>query len=187
MASTRPHLPPSVVSGTPSPSAISGVRHATPYPPLLLDHHPWLRFTRLPCPRCNTPLPPPPYKQALPSPPQYYKIRYSSEYRYYPLAYMRRGRDLTILLFKIGEQPEYFCSKILRLQQEINLSGETVSPKRLVFRYMKALPNIDKLNVFIVPKMIDLITFPEKRKIGYIHSVKCPWTLYLSRNDWIPN
>ena len=41
------------------------------------------------------------------------------------------------LAFKNEEQPEYLCSIILRIQQEIILSGETVSPTRLIFLYLK--------------------------------------------------
>ena len=41
--------------------------------------------------------------------------------------------DLATLTFKNGEQHEYFHGRILRLQQEIMLSGEIVSPKRLIF------------------------------------------------------
>ena len=36
--------------------------------------------------------------------------------------------DIDNLAFKNLEQLEYFCSRIIRFQQEINLSGETVSP-----------------------------------------------------------
>ena len=39
------------------------------------------------------------------------------------------------------------------------LSVEIVSPTRIMFQYMKALSNSDKLRAFISPKMIDLITF----------------------------
>ena len=38
------------------------------------------------------------------------------------------------------------------------LSGEIVSPTRLLFQYMKALTKSDRLRDFIAPKMIDLIT-----------------------------
>ena len=53
--------------------------------------------------------------------------------------------DLATLAFKNGEQLEDFHSSILRLQQEIMLSGEIVSPTRLLFQYMKALENSEKL------------------------------------------
>ena len=69
--------------------------------------------------------------------------------------------DLATLAFKNGEQLEDFHSRILRLQQEIMLSGEIVSPNRLLFQYMKALTKSDKPRYFIAPKMIDLITFLE--------------------------
>ena len=41
--------------------------------------------------------------------------------------------DLSNLDFNNGEQIEYFHSRILRLQKEIILSGETVSTTRLLF------------------------------------------------------
>ena len=69
--------------------------------------------------------------------------------------------DLATLAFKNGEQLEYFHSRIIRLQQEIMLSGEIFSPTRLLFHYMKALTKSEKLRYFIVPKMTDLITFPD--------------------------
>ena len=53
--------------------------------------------------------------------------------------------DLATLVFKNGEQIEDFHGRILRLHQEIILSGDTVSLKRLLFRYMKKLSKIDKL------------------------------------------
>ena len=42
------------------------------------------------------------------------------------------------------------------------LSGEIVSPNRLLFQYIKALSKNEKLKVFIAPKMTDLITFLDK-------------------------
>ena len=45
--------------------------------------------------------------------------------------------DLATLTFKNGEQLEDFHSRIIRLQQKIILSGETVSPKNILFWYMK--------------------------------------------------
>ena len=48
---------------------------------------------------------------------------------------------------------------ILRLQQEIMLYGEIVSPTRILFQYTKELSKSDKLRAFIAPKMTDLITF----------------------------
>ena len=67
--------------------------------------------------------------------------------------------DLATLAFKNGEQLEDFHSRILRLQQEIMLSGEIVSPTRIIFQYMKALAKSEKLRAFIAPKMTYLITF----------------------------
>ena len=46
--------------------------------------------------------------------------------------------DLATLVFKNVEQLENFHGKSLRLQQEIKISGETVSPTTLFFQYMKA-------------------------------------------------
>ena len=77
--------------------------------------------------------------------------------------------DLSTLAFKNGEQHEYFQSRILRLQQEIMLSGEIVSPTRLIIQYMKALSKSDKLRAFIAPKMTYLITFLDNNiKLLYI-------------------
>ena len=70
--------------------------------------------------------------------------------------------DLATLDFRNGEQLEYFHSRILRLQQEIMLSGEIVSPTRLLIQYMTALTKSEKLRDFIAPKMTDLITFINK-------------------------
>ena len=42
------------------------------------------------------------------------------------------------------------------------ISVESVSPKRLIFQFMEALSNSDKLKEFIAPKMADLITVLEK-------------------------
>ena len=47
--------------------------------------------------------------------------------------------DLATLAFRNGEKLEDYHSRILRLQQEIMLSGEIVSPTRLLLQYMKAL------------------------------------------------
>ena len=53
--------------------------------------------------------------------------------------------DLATLAFRNGEQLEDFNSRIIRLHQEIMLSGEIVSSTRLLFQYMKALTNSEKL------------------------------------------
>ena len=85
--------------------------------------------------------------------------------------------DLATLSFNNGEQLEDFRSIILILQQYINLSGETVSPTRLLFHYMKALSKSDKIKAFIVPKMKKVITVPynnEKSNVytgGNIHGL----------------
>ena len=52
---------------------------------------------------------------------------------------------LATLTFKKWEQLEDFHSRIIRLQQEITLYGETVSTTRLLFQYMKELSKSDKL------------------------------------------
>ena len=44
--------------------------------------------------------------------------------------------DLSTLAFNKGEQLEYLYGRIIRLQQEIILYGETVSTTRLIFQYM---------------------------------------------------
>ena len=67
--------------------------------------------------------------------------------------------DLATLAFKSGEQLEDFHIRIIRLQQEIMLSGEIFSPTRLIFQYMKALKKSEKHRDFIAPNMTDLINF----------------------------
>ena len=67
--------------------------------------------------------------------------------------------DLATLAFKNGEQLEYFHVRILRLQQEIIIYIEILSPTRLLFQYMKALSKSDKLRAFSAPNMTDLIKF----------------------------
>ena len=71
--------------------------------------------------------------------------------------------DLSTLDFKNGEQLEYFHVRILRLQQEIILSGEISPSTRLLFQYMKALSKSDKLRAFIAPNMTDIITFLDNK------------------------
>ena len=46
---------------------------------------------------------------------------------------------LATLAFKNREQIEAFHGRILRIQQEIMLYGEIISPTRLLFQYMKKL------------------------------------------------
>ena len=67
--------------------------------------------------------------------------------------------DIATLVFKNGEQLEYFHRRVLILQQEIMLSGETFSPTRLLFQYMKVLSKSDKTKAFVAPNTIDLITY----------------------------
>ena len=43
--------------------------------------------------------------------------------------------DLANLAFNNGEQLEYVCGIIIRIQQEIILCEETISPTRLLFQY----------------------------------------------------
>ena len=45
--------------------------------------------------------------------------------------------SLSTLEFKNGEHLEDFHSRIIRLQQKINLSVETASPEIIIFHYMK--------------------------------------------------
>ena len=71
---------------------------------------------------------------------------------------------LATLAFKNRSQHEYFHRRIIRLQQENILSGETISPTRLLFQYIKALSNIDKLKALIVLKMTDITTFLDKNR-----------------------
>ena len=87
--------------------------------------------------------------------------------------------DLSTLYSKNGEQLEDFHGRVLIIQQEIILSGEIVSPTRLLFQYMKTFSNSDKLISFIAPNMTDLITFLDN-KVKYsaytggdIHGINC--------------
>ena len=66
------------------------------------------------------------------------------------------------MVFKNEKQPEDFHSRIIRLQQEIILSGETLSPTRLLFQYTKEFSKSEKLKGLIVPKIIDIIKLPVK-------------------------
>ena len=59
--------------------------------------------------------------------------------------------------FKNGEQLEDFHGRIIRLQQEIMISGEIVSPTSILFQYTKALSTSDNLIYFIALKITDLI------------------------------
>ena len=51
---------------------------------------------------------------------------------------------LATLAFRNGEQLEYFHIRILRFQQESMLSGEIISPTRLLFQYMESLKIVRK-------------------------------------------
>ena len=70
--------------------------------------------------------------------------------------------DLSTLAFKNGEKLEYFHRIILRLQQQIILFGETLSPTRLLFHYMQAFSKSNKLKAFIAPDMTNIIIFLDK-------------------------
>ena len=72
--------------------------------------------------------------------------------------------DLATLELNIGEQLEDFHGIILRLQQEIVISGETISPTIIIFHYMKELSKSDKFNAFIAPNMTYLITFLDNNR-----------------------
>ena len=74
--------------------------------------------------------------------------------------------DLDTLDFKNGEQLGDLHIRIIRLQQEIMLSGKIVSSTRFLFHYMRELSKNDKLRDLIAPNMTDLITFPDK-KVNY--------------------
>ena len=78
--------------------------------------------------------------------------------------------DLSTMAFKNGEKLECFHRIILRLQQEIILSGENLSPKILIFQYMKALSKRYKIKSFIVPKMTDLITFLYNNRKPHVYT-----------------
>ena len=77
--------------------------------------------------------------------------------------------DLATLAFKNGEQLEDLHNRILRLQQEIMLSREIVSPDRLLFQYMKALIKSEKLRAFIAPNMTDIITFLDNNRKSTVY------------------
>ena len=68
---------------------------------------------------------------------------------------------------------------MLRLQQDMNLYGETVSPTRLIFLYIKSLSKRDKLKAFIAPNIKYIIKFLNnngKSDIytgGNIHGIFC--------------
>ena len=71
--------------------------------------------------------------------------------------------DLSTLEFKNREKLEDFHGRILILQQKIMFYGETVFHIKLLFRYMKSLPKSERIKAFIAPKMIYLITLPDKK------------------------
>ena len=76
--------------------------------------------------------------------------------------------DLATLAFNNGEQLEYFNGSILRLQQEIMLSGEILYPAKIVFQYIKLVSKSDELRDSIAPKMTYLITLTTTENLMYI-------------------
>ena len=69
--------------------------------------------------------------------------------------------DLSTLAFKSGEQLEYFHIRIIRIQQEIIFSRETVYPTRLLFHYTKSFSSSYKIRDSISPKITYLIKLIE--------------------------
>lgn len=65
--------------------------------------------------------------------------------------------DLSNLTFKQVKQLEEFHGSIISLHQEFFLSSETISPTRIIFHHMKALPNCDLIKNFIAPNIKYLI------------------------------
>ena len=72
--------------------------------------------------------------------------------------------DLATMAFKNGEQLEFFHSRIIIIQQGIILSGETVSPTRLLLNDTKEFSKSNKLKAFIALNMTYLITFLENNR-----------------------
>ena len=79
--------------------------------------------------------------------------------------------DLATLAFNNGEEPEYFHIRIIRLQKEINHSGENLYPTRLLYSTKRNITNRDKIKAFVVPKMIDTIKLLDNNKQGNIHGL----------------
>ena len=75
--------------------------------------------------------------------------------------------DLSTLTFNNGEQLEGFYRRILILQQEIILSGETVYIKIIIFHYMKAFSKSDKIKGLVDSNMTYLIKCLEKKSAIY--------------------
>ena len=66
--------------------------------------------------------------------------------------------DLDTLAFNNEEQLEDFHNRILRLQQEILISGDSVSPTRVLFWYTMEFSKIDTFKSLIAPNITDLNT-----------------------------
>ena len=86
--------------------------------------------------------------------------------------------DLATMAFNNGKQLEYFHSRLIRLQQEIILSGETFSPTILLLHYTKEFSKRDKLKALIAPNMTDLITFLNNNRNSDIYKGGKIHTLY---------
>ena len=78
--------------------------------------------------------------------------------------------DLSTLAFKNGEKFEYFNSTIIRFKQDIMLYGETVSPTRILFQYMKELSKNDRIKAFIPTNMTDLITLLDNNRKSALYT-----------------
>ena len=86
--------------------------------------------------------------------------------------------DLATLAFKNIQQLEDFNSIIIRLQQEIILSGETLSPTRFLFQSMKVFLKSKKIKALILPNMRDLFTFPDNNERSDVYTGEIIHGLY---------
>ena len=76
----------------------------------------------------------------------------------------------TTMAFNNVEQFDGFNSRVIRLQQEITLSGENISPTRRFSKNMKALSKSDKLKELIATNMIDLIKFLDNNRKSAVYT-----------------
>ena len=75
--------------------------------------------------------------------------------------------DIATLAFNNREQLGDFHRRIIILQQEIILFVKTLSPRRFLFQFMKALSKSEKLKELFAPKMTDIINLLDNnRKFG---------------------
>ena len=95
--------------------------------------------------------------------------------------------DLSSLAFNNRWQLEDFHRRIIRLQQEINLPGETDSPTRLLLQHMKVLSKKNEFTAFLATKMTYLNIFLDRNGKPSIYAGKNLWTIWLSINNWRPN